>query len=113
MGKVEALLARMADQRVYLDSNVFVYFLDRNPEYFPVVAPIMQGVESGRILGCARDAAFLSPTIPTSGQLTPSRSSPSARSSRRALRVFCSAAMIDKAGSRVPYSSINRPVAYC
>ena len=56
-------------------------------------------------------AAFLSQTIPTSGQLTPSRSLPSARSSRRALRVFCSAAMIDKAGSRVPNSSINLQVA--
>ena len=58
MGNVEALLARMADQRVYLDSNIFVYFLDRNPEYFPVVAPIMQGVESGRIPGRAGDAAL-------------------------------------------------------
>ena len=58
MGKIEDAIARMAGHRVYLDTNVFVHFLDRNPDYYPVVAPIIEAVESGTIIGYTGDAAI-------------------------------------------------------
>ena len=57
MGEIGALVARLTGQRAYLDSNVFVYFLDRNPEYFSAVAPIIEAVGSGAIVGFTGDAA--------------------------------------------------------
>ena len=57
MGTITALLARMASQRVYLDSNVFIYFLDRNPVYFPLVAPLLEAIDSGDMIGITGDAA--------------------------------------------------------
>lgn len=58
MGTIENALNRLHGNRVYLDTNVFIYFLDRNPDYFPLVAPIIEAVESGLILGCTGDAAI-------------------------------------------------------
>lgn len=58
MGKIDDAIARIAGHRVYLDTNVFVYFLDRNPDYFPVVAPIIEAIESGLIIGYTGDAAI-------------------------------------------------------
>ncbi|MDP2879900.1 MAG: type II toxin-antitoxin system VapC family toxin [Sulfuricella sp.] len=58
MGKIDDAIARMAGHRVYLDTNVFVYFLDRNPDYFPVVAPLIEAIESGLIIGYTGDAAI-------------------------------------------------------
>jgi len=57
MGKIEALLARLGAQRVYLDSKVFIYFLDRNPVYFPLVAPLLEAIDGGDIIGVTGDAA--------------------------------------------------------
>lgn len=57
MGKIEDAIARMVGHRVYLDTNVFVYFLDRNPDYFSVVAPIIEAIDSGLIIGYTGDAA--------------------------------------------------------
>jgi len=58
MGKIDDAIARMAGHRVYLDTNVFVYFLDRNPDYFPVVAPIIEAIDSGVIIGHTGDTAI-------------------------------------------------------
>lgn len=58
MGKIDDAIARMAGHRVYLDTNVFVYFLDRNPDYFPVVAPLIEAIDSGLIIGYTGDAAI-------------------------------------------------------
>jgi predicted nucleic acid-binding protein len=58
MGKIEDAIDRMAGHRVYLDTNIFVYFLDCNPDYFPVVAPIIEAIESGLIIGYTGDAAI-------------------------------------------------------
>ena len=57
MGTITALLARMATQRVYLDSNVFIYFLDRNPVYFPLVAPLLEAIDSRDMIGITGAAA--------------------------------------------------------
>ena len=52
MGTIAATLERLHGHKVYLDTNVFIYFLDRNPDYFSLVAPIIQALESGLIIGC-------------------------------------------------------------
>ena len=57
MGTIAALLARMAGQRVYLDSNVFIYFLDRNPMCLPLVAPLLETIDRGGIIGTTGGAA--------------------------------------------------------
>ena len=56
MEALSAALARMAGQRVYLDTNVFIYFLDQGA-LFDVVAPLLAACVEGRMLGCTGDAA--------------------------------------------------------
>jgi predicted nucleic acid-binding protein len=56
MGKVGALLARLAGERVYIDSNIFVYFLERHPLFFPVVAPVFAAIQAGSVTGLTGDA---------------------------------------------------------
>ena len=57
-GKLTFDLARMKGRRVYFDTNVFVYFLDRNPKYFSVVVPLMDAAATGDILAWTGDAAI-------------------------------------------------------
>ena len=57
MGAVDATLARIAGQRVYLDSNIFIYFLDRHPVYFDAAAALLQACAANRIFGMTGDAA--------------------------------------------------------
>jgi len=40
--KINKLLANLAGQRLYIDTNAFIFFLDRHTKYFPVVAPIFE-----------------------------------------------------------------------
>ena len=47
--KVAAAIARMAGQRIYIDTNVFIFFLDGNETYFPAVAPLMQACANGML----------------------------------------------------------------
>ena len=58
MGKIDDTLARMAGHRVYVDTNVFVYFLDRSTDFFAVAAPILQAIEAGTLIGFSGDAAL-------------------------------------------------------
>lgn len=57
MGQVSALLARLNGQRVYIDANFLIYFLDRTEPYFDVVAPIFQACDRGDFTGFTGDAA--------------------------------------------------------
>lgn len=57
MGKVDEAITSMIGHRVYLDTNIFVYFLDRNPDFFDVVKPLIQAIDSGKIIGVTGDAA--------------------------------------------------------
>ena len=57
MGKVSALLARLRGQRVYIDANYLIYFLDRAESYFDIVAPIFQACDHSDFLGFTGDAA--------------------------------------------------------
>lgn len=58
MGTIEETLKRLQGHKVYLDTNVFIYFLDRNPDYFRLAAPIIEAVESGLIIGCTGDVSI-------------------------------------------------------
>jgi len=58
MGTIEEALKRLQGHKVYLDTNVFIYFLDRNPDYFQLVAPVIEAVESGLIIGCTGDVTI-------------------------------------------------------
>lgn len=58
MGKIDDALTRMAGHRVYVDTNIFVYFLNRSPGFFAVVAPILQAIETGTLIGFTGDAAL-------------------------------------------------------
>ena len=42
MGKIEALISRLRGQRVYIDTNIFIFFLDGNPSYARVVGSLFQ-----------------------------------------------------------------------
>jgi predicted nucleic acid-binding protein len=57
MGKIEQLLAKLKGQRVYIDANFLIYFLDQNENYIDVVAPIFQSCDRGDYLGFTGDAA--------------------------------------------------------
>ena len=57
MGKVTALLARLQGQRVYIDANFLIYFLDRTEPYFNIVAQIFQACDRGDFMGFTGDAA--------------------------------------------------------
>lgn len=40
--KINQWLAKLAGQRLYIDTNAFIFFLDRHDTYFPAVAPIFE-----------------------------------------------------------------------
>ena len=40
MGKIAPVLQKLQGQRIYIDANVFIYFLEKSPVYFPVVADL-------------------------------------------------------------------------
>lgn len=56
MGKVDALLARLNGQRVYIDANYLIYFLNQSAPFFDVVAPIFQACDRGDFIGFTGDA---------------------------------------------------------
>lgn len=57
MDKISTALARIQGQRVYIDTNIFVYFLERHEQYFDVVLPFFQLFNEGRSLAYTGDAA--------------------------------------------------------
>ena len=58
MGTIDETINRLKGHSVYLDTNVFIYFLDQNPDYFPLVGPIIKAIESGEIIGYTGDAVI-------------------------------------------------------
>lgn len=57
MEKISTLLARIQGQRVYVDTNIFVYFLERHERYFDTVLPFFQLFDEGLSFACTGDAA--------------------------------------------------------
>ena len=48
---------QMAGQRVYIDTNVFIYFLSRHPTYFDASARVIKACAESSIFGFTGDAA--------------------------------------------------------
>jgi predicted nucleic acid-binding protein len=57
MGKIVKLLAKLKGQRVYIDANYLIYFLDKAENYIDIVAPIFQSCDRGEFLAFTGDAA--------------------------------------------------------
>lgn len=57
MDKLAPLLSRIQGKRVYLDTNAFIYFLDKHDLYFDVVLPFFQLFNSGLSFAYTGDAA--------------------------------------------------------
>ncbi len=55
MTKLETAIARMAGHRIYIDTNVFIYFLQKDDAIFKVVAPIMLACADRQLLGVVGD----------------------------------------------------------
>jgi predicted nucleic acid-binding protein len=47
----------MRGQRVYVDTNIFIYFLERNANFFPMVAPILQSMSKQDFSGFTGEIA--------------------------------------------------------
>ena len=56
MGALAALLARLKGQRVYIDANFFIYFLNQKAPYFEIVTPIIQAADRGELQAICGDA---------------------------------------------------------
>ena len=52
-----SFLEQMAGQRVYIDTNVFIYFLSRHPTYFESSSLVVNACADSRIFGFTGDAA--------------------------------------------------------
>lgn len=50
------VLERVKGQRVYVDTNIFIYFLERHERYFDSVAPFFQAFSDGVSLAYTGDA---------------------------------------------------------
>ena len=53
----QSVLGKLAGQRVYIDTNVFIYFLSHHPSYFAASALVMSACAESRIFGFTGDAA--------------------------------------------------------
>jgi predicted nucleic acid-binding protein len=56
MDKINAVLPRLHGQRVYVDTNIFIYFLERHERYFDAVLPFFQLFNAGLSLAFTGDA---------------------------------------------------------
>ncbi len=51
MGTITHCITQLENKKVYLGTNVFIYFFDQHPIYFPVVAPLFLAIEVGNFSG--------------------------------------------------------------
>jgi predicted nucleic acid-binding protein len=58
MDKIKELCTRIQGQRVYVDTNIFVYFLERNVRYFDLVVPFFQQFDAGLSFAFTGDATL-------------------------------------------------------
>lgn len=52
-----SVLEQLAGQRVYIDTNVFIYFLSRHPTHFEASACVISACSESSIFGFTGDAA--------------------------------------------------------
>ena len=58
MGQVIGMIAAMRGHRVYVDTNIFVYFLERNADFFSAAAPVIQAIAEKELVGCTGEIAI-------------------------------------------------------
>lgn len=51
MGQVIPVLRAMRGQRVYVDTNVFIYFLERNVQFFAAAVPVIEALSNRDVQG--------------------------------------------------------------
>lgn len=57
MGKIAPVLQQLQGQRIYIDANVFIYFLEKSPVFFPVVAEVLGASSQHQVFAYTGDAA--------------------------------------------------------
>jgi predicted nucleic acid-binding protein len=72
MAKIDTALARLAGQRVYIDTNLFIYFLDRHPTYFSAVAALFQSSIDQEFFATTGDVAVAEVMVGPYRQADPS-----------------------------------------
>ncbi len=55
MDKIVQALARLRGQRIYVDTNIFIYFLERHERYFDAVVPFIQLFNGGNAIAFTGD----------------------------------------------------------
>ena len=58
MDTLEKHLLAMQGNRVYFDTNIFIYFLEKDETYFERCLPFFQAVSDGSIIGVSGDLAI-------------------------------------------------------
>jgi predicted nucleic acid-binding protein len=56
MESIAGVLARMQGQRVYVDTNIFIYFLEQHDRYFNAVLPFFEQFNARQALAHTGDA---------------------------------------------------------
>ena len=56
MDTISSSLDRLRGQRVYVDTNIFIYFLERHEVYFDAVLPFIMLLSDGQAIGYTGDA---------------------------------------------------------
>jgi predicted nucleic acid-binding protein len=56
MDKMDNVLARIRGQRVYVDTNIFIYFFEQHDRYFGSVVPFFELFNDGLSMACTGDA---------------------------------------------------------
>ena len=57
MGKIAPVLQQLQGQRIYIDANIFIYFLEKSPVFFPVVAEVLGASSQHHVFAFTGDAA--------------------------------------------------------
>lgn len=58
MGTIATILARMRGHRVYIDTNVFIYFLAQHDTFFEASAAVLRACHKGEMQGVTGDAVI-------------------------------------------------------
>jgi len=56
-------LTQLMGQHVYVDANIFIYFLDGREPFLPMVTPFLESVIDGDIIGYTGDAVLAEVTV--------------------------------------------------
>ncbi len=59
MGRVADLLATLGPGPVGLDAAIFIYFIERHADYRPVVRPVFEAIDQGRLQGVTSAVTLL------------------------------------------------------